>query len=179
LWPKFNYSQKQPAQQFGLYAFEDSKGYLRLAIDKKKKTLPPLYRFNLLHEGQVMLRKMIDEFDLHAKLCFIDKTAINEEDRKHIGSAKKYNTRVEKAIRALDVQLPTFALVDEGLEEKERLCLLVERGAFWGMGYLPEATLIESALELKNYLNPYVDNDYIRNNIYAFAAANPGKRINL
>lgn len=38
LWPKYNYSQKQPAQKYGLYSFEDNRGYIRLAIDKKKKT---------------------------------------------------------------------------------------------------------------------------------------------
>jgi DNA polymerase-3 subunit epsilon len=57
LWPKYNKSQKQPAQKFGLYMFEDGRGYIRLAIDKKKKQLPALYNFNLLHEGLVLLKK--------------------------------------------------------------------------------------------------------------------------
>ncbi|MEO6729666.1 MAG: exonuclease domain-containing protein, partial [Ferruginibacter sp.] len=74
LWPKYNYSQKQPAQKFALYMFEDNRGYLRLAIDKKKKNIPQLYSFNMLHEGLVMLDKMVEEFGLHKKLCFIDKT---------------------------------------------------------------------------------------------------------
>ena len=49
LWPKYNYSQKQPAQKYGLYCFEDNRGYLRVAIDKRKKSFPALYHFNLLH----------------------------------------------------------------------------------------------------------------------------------
>ena len=45
--------------------------------------------------------------------------------------------------------------------------------------------LLESKLqnitsdELKNHLSPYADNDYIRNNIYSYAEANPHKRIDL
>jgi len=150
-----------------------------LAIDKKKKNLPPLYSFNLLHEGQVMLKKIVEEFGLNEKLCFIDKTPLTAAERKSIGSSVAYNKKVQSAIEALDKQLPTFAVVDEGLKDKERLCLLVERGSFWGMGYLPEAAMVTDPIELKNYLNPYADNDYIRNSIYAFAEANPEKRINL
>ena len=179
LWPKFNYSQKQPAQKFGLYMFEDNRGYLRLAIDKKKKSLPPLYSFNLLHEGQVMLKKIVEEFGLNEKLCFVDKSPLTPEERKTIGSAVTYNKKVQTGIEALDKQLPTFAVVDEGLNDKERLCLLVERGSFWGMGYLPETALINNSVELKSYLNPYADNDHIRNSIYAFADANPEKRVDL
>ncbi len=36
---------------------------------------------------------------------------------------------------------------------------------------------VEVFEELKNYLNPYADNDYIRNSIYAFAEAYPDKKI--
>lgn len=179
LWPKYNFSQKQPVQKFGLYMFEDSRGYYRIAIDKKKKNLPLLYNFNLLHEGQVLLKKIVSEFGLNEKMCFIDRTPITPEDQMSIGQPAAYNKKVQLAIDTLEKQLPTFAVVDEGLKDKERLCLLVERGSFWGMGYLPHDAKVNSPVELKNYLNPYADNDYIRNSIYAFAEANPGKRINL
>lgn len=38
LWPRYNKSQKQPLQKYALYSFEDNRGYIRLAIDKKKRT---------------------------------------------------------------------------------------------------------------------------------------------
>ncbi len=177
LWPKYNQSQKQPIQKFGLYMFEDNRGYLRLAIDKKKKNLQCLYSFNMLHEGLVMLNKMIEEFDLNKKLCFIDKTVITKNDLAMIGNAKKYNAKVQTALQALDKQLPTFAVIDDGLDIDNRLCLLVERGSFWGMGHLPSSIPITSSQELKNFLNPYADNDYIRNSIYSFIEANPEKKI--
>ena len=179
LWPKYNNSQKQPEQKFGLYLFEDARGYLRLAIDKKKKNLQPLYLFNLLHEGQVLLKKMVEEFDLHAKLCFLDKTPFTKKDTAFLEPPVIYNGKVNIALDALNEKLPTFALVDEGINKEEQLCILMERGSFWGMGYLPRTVAINSSAELKNYLNPYKDNDYIRNSIYSFAELNPGKRIDL
>jgi hypothetical protein len=47
------------------------------------------------------------------------------------------------------------------------------------MGYLPKSFPISTSGELKNLLDPYTDNDYIRNNIYSFAEANPHKKIPL
>lgn len=178
LWPKFNASQKQPLQKFGLYLFEDNAGYFRLAIDKKKKGLPALYTFNLLHEGEVMMRKMVEEFGLNAKLCFIDRHKLTDEEKKTIGSAVGYNRKVGKALEALNKQLPTFAIVDEGLKENEKLCLLMEKGAFWGMGYIPGDVKLRSTELVKEHLKRYSDNDFIRNSIYSFAEANPSKRIN-
>ena len=179
LWPKYNYSQKQPAQKFALYMFEDNRGYLRLAIDKKKKNLSHLYSFNLLHEGLVMLNKMVAQFELNEKLCFIDKTPLTEDDIACFDPPTVYNEKIKKAIQGLEEQLPTFAVMDRGLKKDEQLCLLIERGSFWGMGYLPSTTQITSTTDLKSFLNPYADNDTIRNSIYSFVEANPGKKISL
>jgi len=179
LWPRYNRSQKQPQQKFALYTFEDGRGYTRLAIDKKKKNLPALYNFNLLHEGQTLLKKMIEEFELNSKLCFIDKTQFTEEDQAFLDPPMIYNGKVRTALQALDEQLPSFALVDEGISENEKLCLLMERGSFWGMGYIPGDIEINSSETLKTFLHPYPDNDYIRNSIYSFAATNPDKKIML
>jgi DNA polymerase-3 subunit epsilon len=179
LWPRYNVSQKQPQQKFALYQFEDNRGYLRLAIDRKKKNIPALYNFNLLHEGLVMIKRMAEEFALNEKLCFIDKTPFTENDLLVLDPPDLYNNKIKKAVQALEEQLPTFAVMDNGIKTAEKLCLLIERGCFWGMGYLPSDTTISSTNELKMYLNPYADNDTIRNSIYSFVEKNPDKRINL
>ena len=177
LWPRYNYSQKQPAQKFALYLFEDNRGYLRLAIDKKKKNISYLYCFNLLHEGLVMLKKMVEEFELHEKLCFLDKTPFNEDEYAALEPPATYNLKIKKALAALDEQLPTFAVMDNGLKQEEKLCLLIEKGCFWGMGYVQADAIVTCSADLKSLLVPYADNDTIRNSIYSFVAQNPGKKI--
>lgn len=177
LWPKYNDSQKQPAQKYGLYCFEDNRGYMRLAIDKKKKHFPALYHFNLLHEGLILLKNMIDEFQLDQKLCYMDKTVLSERDIEFLDAPVKYNGKVKHALQALEKQLPTFAVVDEGLSKEEKLYLLIERGSFWGMGYLNANEKINELEELKEKIIPYNDNDFIRNSIYAYIAANPEKKM--
>ena len=179
LWPKYNYSQKQPAQKFALYLYEDNRGYLRLAIDKKKKNIPQLYSFNLLHEGLVMMNKMADEFGLHKKLCFIDKTPFEDGEYALLEPPADYNEKIKRAVTALEQQLPTFAVMDNGIKTDEQLCLLIERGSFWGMGYVPLSMQLTCCTDLKNLLVPYADNDTIRNSIYSFVQQYPGKRIEL
>jgi DNA polymerase-3 subunit epsilon len=122
---------------------------------------------------------MVDEFELDARLCFIDKTPFTQKEADALEPPGIYNLKIKKALSALSENLPTFVLVDESIREEEKLCLLVERGSFWGMGYLPKSFPVSNCSELKTLLNPYADNDYIRNNIYSFAKANPHKRIQL
>jgi DNA polymerase-3 subunit epsilon len=55
--------------------------------------------------------------------------------------------------------------------------MLVERGSFWGMGYIDAKQTPDNIYNLKEILDPYSDNDFIRNSIYSFAAINPGKKI--
>jgi DNA polymerase III subunit epsilon len=179
LWPKYNYSQKQPAQKYGLYSFEDGRGYTRLAIDKRKKNFPAAYVFNMLHEGQVLLKKMIEEFELNHKLCYIDKTPFNETDFEFIDEPYVYNNKVKNALDQLQQQLPTFALLDNGINENEDLCLLIEKGSFWGMGYIPSEKRPECIHALKESLQPHADNDFIRNSIYNYAERFPEKKIKL
>ncbi|MEO6406067.1 MAG: exonuclease domain-containing protein [Ferruginibacter sp.] len=177
LWPRYNYSQKQPAQRFALYQFVDSKGYMRLAIDKKKKNLPALYQFNLLHEGMVMLKKMVEEFSLNQKLCFLDKTPINTSDIKAAGAIGDYNKKVLLAIRSLEEKLPSFAIIDNGILQNEKLCMLMEKGIFWGMGYVDATTEIQNISYLKEKIERLADNDFIRNSMYAYAEQYPAKKM--
>lgn len=175
LWPKYNRSQKQPQQKYGLYVFEDARGYLRLAIEKKKKNLPALYHFNLHHEGVTMLRKLAEEFDINREMCFLKN--IFKEEVQPLDEPKQHNKKIKKAMKALDKRLPTFAVVDDGKSADERLCLLIERGSFWGMGYLPSDFDLRSTAILKEKLTPYADNDTIRNSIFSFVEANPDKKV--
>ena len=179
LWPKHNTSQKKPTQKYALYMYQDGRGYQRLIIDKKKKNIPSLYSFNLLREGWAMLKKIVHQFDLNEKLCFIDKSRFTNQDYENLESASMYNLKIAKMLAALEQQLPTFAVVDNGRNEQEKLCLLIERGCFWGMGYLPSTMQLSSAKEIKNLLVPYQDNDTIRKSIYSFAMQYPHKRVSL
>lgn len=172
LWPEHNRSQKRFQHTFGLYSFEDQNGYLRLAIEKKRKHLQPLYSFNLLQQGYILLRKLVSQFMLHEGLCFVDKTKTSVEE-----DAASYNSRVTAALNTLGQQLPSFAVVDSGKSEKEQCYILIEQGRFYGMGYLPHNYTCSNIHELKSSLTQYPDNDYVRHLVYQYADKNPHRKV--
>ncbi len=176
LWPKYNYSQKEMVQKFALYSFEDNRGYVRLAIDRKKKNIAAICTFNLFSDGITMLRKMAAKFDLNDKLCYIDKTSFSPEELLLLDRPENYNQRVLSALQELYKQLPTFAVMEKGNEKNELLCLLMERGSFWGMGYINHSFREAELAVLKEHLQPYADNNFIRNSIYSYAENNPSKK---
>ena len=57
MWPVFNYSQKRWEDVYGIFLYEDQRGYFRLAIEKNKKQLKPVYRFHYLVDGHAVMRK--------------------------------------------------------------------------------------------------------------------------
>jgi DNA polymerase-3 subunit epsilon len=185
LWPAYNRSLKRFEQIYGLYVFEDRSGYMRLALEKKKRQLQPLYTFSLLVEGQALLWKLIREWRLCPKLCFIQKgedtcEGIREQycngACEHRETPSAYNKRVEEAIDSLAKSLPSFTVLDEGRHAEEKSCILVEQGRFYGMGYVPVDSPIYDPSALKAYLTRYPENDYIRGLVYQHVERWPSKR---
>jgi DNA polymerase-3 subunit epsilon len=188
LWPAYNRSLKRFTPGFGLYVYEDRNGYSRLILEKTKHQLQPVYTFSLLHEGQTLLRRMVREWKLCPKLCFIQRDndqcdGIKEHTCdgacEQQESPESYNERVQNAIASLIRSLPSFTLLDEGRHPDERSCILVLQGQVYGMGYLPADISISETEELKNYLTRYPENDYMRGLIYQHAERWPLKKIDL
>lgn len=186
LWPENNRALKRYEQKYGLYVFEDQKGYMRLGIDKYKKQASALYSFNTILEGYDLLRVLIREHLLCEKLCFIQKnrTACTGHDEGRCSgacvgkeSAAAYNVRVKYAIDYLKSILPTFAVLGEGRTEDEQSCLLVEQGKFYGMGYISQHTDVEGREMLKSVLQPYPSDDYILNLILNHVQMFPQRKI--
>jgi DNA polymerase III subunit epsilon len=186
LWPEYNRSQKRFEHAYGLYAFEDQKGYLRLAVDKRQKFSAPLYTFNYILEGYELIKSMVSEFGLCPKLCFIQKnnhpcSGLESNTCKgaceEIENAEDYNKRVWDAITCLKGNLPTFAIVGEGRSEEEQSCILMENGKFYGMGFFSGQIDSGNISLLKEQITNYPANDYIRNLIFSYANKHPNKKI--
>jgi DNA polymerase-3 subunit epsilon len=180
LWPLYNRSLKGFDQAFGLYAYEDGRGYQRLIIEKKKKHLQPLYTFNLLLEGHNLLKTLISGFNLCPRLCFIDtspgSSLVDEENV----SVPEYNSRVSSAVQYLVNSLPTFAVVEEVTlpkKDDKQGIVLMEKGRFYGMGYVPANISVSNPDELKPHLTPYPENGYIRGLVYQYATKYPERKV--
>lgn len=185
LWPYYNRSQKRFEQAYGLFTFEDQRGYLRLAVDKKRKLSYPLYTFNFLLDGYNLLRKLSSQYGLCPRLCHLVKTSDcadpacrgacrGEED------VATYNMRVQQALESFKANLPTFAIVekDPAASSDKAGCILMIEGQFYGMGNIPIG-IPNQIDEFKTHLTRYPGNDYIRNLVQNYAWRNPDKRVEL
>ncbi|TCZ74134.1 exonuclease domain-containing protein [Flaviaesturariibacter aridisoli] len=183
LWPAFNQAQKKPEDTFGIFAYEDQAGYLRLAIEKRRRNTNPIYTFHYKVDGQGAIRRLVREFSLCPKLCFLQ----TDNEGCHgvteawcQGACEKreaptpYNERVREAIAAL-TRRPSYVVIDQGMNEEESSCILVERGDFFGMGYLPRDLQQMSLEALKEYLQPYKDNSTIRTLLNSYIVHNPAQ----
>ena len=186
-WPVFNSSQKRWEDIYGIFLFEDQNGYLRLAIDKNRKRLNPVYTFHYLVDGHAIIRKLILDFNLCPKLCFLQKdngTCEGIKEKYCFGaceqqeSTEDYNERVRRACASLQSH-PSFAIIDNGLSSEDKSCILIINGEFYGMGYIPSDVQINDIETLKDHLTVYKENSVIRNLVYGYAARFPGKVIML
>ncbi len=178
-WPVFNSSQKRWEDVYGIFIYEDQNGYQRLAIDRNRKRLNPVHTFHYLVDGHAILRKLIHEFDLCPKLCFLQKDNDPCEGNCHGACEQKespadYNKRVQEAAASISSK-PSFAIVDKGINSEDKSCILVLEGNFYGMGYIPVDVQLTDPISLKDYLVTYNENSYIRNLVNGYAARFPGK----
>ncbi len=167
-WPEYNFSQKRAEQFYGIYLFEDSAGYKRLAIDKKSKHSEPIASFSLLNDAHQALWKLVKDFNLHPALCFLEKQSLIPKDI----VPEIYNEFVLNAIAFMQKNLGTFAIVEPPITGNKKSCVLIENGKFYGMGLLPNDHSEYETLQLKNYLTVYPENEIIRNLVKTYIHRN-------
>ncbi|HVW96922.1 MAG TPA: exonuclease domain-containing protein [Mucilaginibacter sp.] len=184
LWPKYNRSLKRFQHAYGIYVFEDQRGYLRLAVDKHRKLTGAIYSCNTLFEARTVLLKLIEVFNLCPKMCFIqtnnEKCSGPNADHcacEGVETSSDYNERVNAAMNELINTLPSFAIRDAGRTDDEHSCLLIEKGKFYGMGYISHFYQGETIEQLKEQLKPYPGNDYIRNMVDSYAVRYPERKM--
>lgn len=134
LWPKFNKSQKFYEKQYGIFIFEDAKGYKRLAIDNKKKVLQPLQTFGLLVEARQFLTQLCNSFDIHLSFFYLSK-----QIQENIPEVEKHNTKIDDIVTEINKTKQSY-LVHDGTHHY----ILIEEGKFWGMGKIKNKNIIES-----------------------------------
>ncbi|MBL7729192.1 MAG: GIY-YIG nuclease family protein, partial [Dinghuibacter sp.] len=184
LWPRYNNAQKRGERRYGIYSYEDQNGFLRLGIDVRKKVTRPLYELYYLNDGYQLMHRLINEFELCPKWCFIDrrrKHEIPEGETCSCGGActgsvpkKSYNKKVNEAIGSLNSELLSFCIVEKGLLNANRSCILVEQGQFYGMGYIDAGLKTASIALLKEQLEQLPGNPFINGLVHQYAAKNPG-----
>lgn len=165
IWPIYNKSQKHYEHQYGIFMFEDAKGYLRLGIDKKRKLLQPLLSFSLMIQAHNVLWQWVKEYNIHPALCFLDKS---DKLLSSLPDIKAHNAAIGHVIESTKQQKKTYFI-----RENYNNYILVEEGKFYGMGKIEDETLVSNPALLKEMLTPYPENDTLRSMLQQYISKYP------
>ncbi|PZR22311.1 MAG: DNA polymerase III subunit epsilon [Flavobacterium psychrophilum] len=178
LWPMYNHALKKFDPKFGLYEYEARNGYKYLAIGKLVKHQAYIEMFHSLHDGVNVLLKLSGEFSIDRRFCHYgntDEQGTTTRDLTMLPDLEKHNDAINKALEFLEASRPSYAIVDKGRTKEERSCIWVEKGHFYGMGYIHSDTIIHDTSEIRDYVATYSSNGYIMQLINAFTIKYPGK----
>jgi DNA polymerase-3 subunit epsilon len=169
-WPEYNRALKKLDFNFAIYDYEDRNNYVRLAIDRTRKNMIPLYTFRTHVEAIQMMQYLVENYNLCPKLCGIntskEECIIEKKGDNCKGAcqqketADKYNKRITEAVNWLTTH-ESYAILDKGLYADEASCILIENGKFYGMGYLPIDQQIADIDFIKSMITPYKNSFYI------------------
>lgn len=186
LWPSYNRALKRFEPKYALYAYEDRKGYLRLAIGKHGRQQQHVHVFHRQLDAVNLLYRLIREFDLCPGLCIFGIPSSGVD--RLLGSAgsriadtapeitpETHNLRVQRALDHLSGNLPTFAIFDKGRKNEEISCIWVDNGCLYGVGYVSRESDICTPEDLKEALKRRDSNHYMMQLIYDYAEKHPEK----
>ncbi|GGD35160.1 exonuclease domain-containing protein [Flavobacterium orientale] len=179
LWPMYNKALKRFEPKFGLYSYEARNGYCYLAVGKLPKFHSCIESFNSLYDGINILRKLATQFEIDQRFC--NYGAINDGEvhskfsTTDLPDLETHNAQIENALEFLVSNRPTFAIIDKGRTNEERSCIWVEKGHFYGMGYISAEVGVTELADVKGYVTQYKSNSYITQLLYGYAKKYPGK----
>ncbi|PWH81300.1 exonuclease domain-containing protein [Brumimicrobium oceani] len=170
--PHFNRQLRKDKYPYGLFAFDDGKGYVNLHLDLiKKRADQPITTFSNRNEGNGFLERAVYDYNLCKKLVglYPTKTACFQYHTKECKGAcigeeapEDYNQRVKRLIDRLNFELDNFFIIDKGRNQTELGLLMVERGTFIGYGYLPKEMNDRSIETWKEAIDRYQEDRDIR-----------------
>jgi len=165
--PPLNVAQRKKTANYGIICYEDMNGYKRLDISANCNQIKPLAWFTNLISARNEMALICETFDLCAKLCGLQKAmkaCFNYQQEKCKGACvqlettKKYNAKVNKAVKTLQQQSISYLLFDKGKHVDEKAFVAVNKGKYLGYGFLPLNKEINTIKNAKKYLKPKIDN---------------------
>jgi DNA polymerase-3 subunit epsilon len=167
--PKFNRAQTRSKFHYGIFSYEDQKGYTQFYVDKViKQTFIPLILAESAEGARRILYSKVQEFGLCMKLCNLYKSkgaCFDYQIKKCQGaciqqeSAESYNERAELAKNAFHYYAgKSFVVFTRGREKGEKALVCVENGRYLGWGYVDDSCTIRNIDEAKGFIKRYVDN---------------------
>ena len=180
LWPIYNRALKRFDAKFGLYDYEARSGYRYLAVGKLAKHQSSIEVFHSEYDGINLLRSLAEQFGIDHRFCKYGRPAeegLRPPDLSNLPDVEEHNGQIDRAIEFISKNRPSYVIMDKGRSVEERSCIWVEKGHFYGMGYVASDIGFTNPSEVKDYVTPYKSNQYIMQLLTTYSRKYPGKVI--
>jgi DNA polymerase III subunit epsilon len=171
LWPEFNQSQKTGNRNYGIYLYEDQRGYLRFNLGKMSPAQNPVAVFKVHSEARSCLQQLVMDYQLCPKLCGLQKTtgscygyllgqckgACNYEE-----PASAYNERMDQALSFIGNHKGSFLILGDGRNDSEKSVVMVDDGRYIGFGYIEKNMAILNKDQACDFIRKGQDNPDIQ-----------------
>ena len=185
-WPKFNRALKKYEASFALYEYTDIKGYRRLVAGKLHPSQKEIKRYYSEFDAVNALLTSIETFGLDIRLCNFGQQADSFDIAsnptllaKELPTVEEHNQKVEQIREEILSQSETYVLIDKGRSQEEWSCIWVEKGEFYGMGFIDKNSDMHSFEDIKSGLTAYKANAYMLDLIEKYAKTHPEKKIKI
>ena len=176
IWPKYNLAQKNRAEEWGIYDYEDRNGFFRFAVNSISRNSKPLITFTAKGLAWNFLWEKVKEFELCPKLsglqtakgpCYAHQSGTCKGGCEGKETAKKYNKRAQKAIDSFFQEGETVAIIGKGRRPDEKSLVLVENGSYLGFGYFDQAAVIDDFESARSYIKSGKENRIVQSIVNA------------
>lgn len=165
--PLYNRHLRRSIFRYQLSHFTDQQGYINLKIDPSDRRKNSITTFGTFAQAKSVLFKITEQYELCQKLngLYQSKEACFSYGLNQCNGAciqkeapETYNQRVQEFINKNIYQSSDLIIVDKGRYLEERSCIIIENGAFKGIGYFDLNFQIQNPEVLKSIIRPMQDN---------------------
>lgn len=178
LWPIYNSALKRFEPKFGLYHYVSVNGYSHLAVGKLPKQQKCLKTFNREVDGINYLVEKSNQLGIDLRFCRYGQAPSYKIDTP-LPTLDAHNNLVDVFLQSVEDEQPSFAILLKGRDLQERGCVYVEKGEFYGMGFLDNDFSVHDIAVLKDKLTRYSGGYYMLQLILTFAERYPSAIIKL
>lgn len=185
-FPPFNAAQKITTGNYGVYCYEDGKGYQRFGIKKLKTLDRPVASFASLEAARSFLMEKLQEYQLCPKLCGLQRAngacydhAAGSCDGACCGkvTATEYNQRIAQTLEAIRSDSKSYALIGAGRSADECTVIVMEDGKYLGFGFLDKERAPADFTAAKESIEHYKDNREVQIIIQSYLRKNTDYRV--
>lgn len=177
LWPKYNQAQKYRTEEWGIYDYEDQNGFRRFSVNTVARGAQALIKFSSKGDAWNFLWEKVRTFELCPKLsglqlskglCFEYQTGDCHGACMGIEEPEIYNGRCREAIHSFLDEQNSLAIIGKGRTARERSLVLVERGKYFGYGFLDRKAPIDDLESVRSLVAPGIETPTVQNLINSY-----------